>query len=677
MLFRSQITHAIGHMHLTSDTDGGDVLIWTNSNDPQPIQNCPNGIVKVALSNGHQTCLLQLDWSLAAHITAGDGDGWVFVETYDPADPPASIATWKPYANEIIQVKLDGTETRRLLHHRSRQTATYGFQPRATVSRDGRWLVFTSNYALQTILGYPVTYTDAYMVSLCTPGGAFDCLTVAKSGTGFGTVTSFPAGIDCGSDCSERYASGTVTLSATAASGSTFTGWSGPCGGTGTTCQITTGAPRSLTATFATAAAPSNFLVTNTLDSGPNSLRWAIEQANAKVGLDYVTFSIPGSGLQNIVVGSTLPITDQVVVDGTTQAGYGSPGPRVYVRGGATVETLFSLGSGSGWSTIQGLGLMDYGTVAITTTTSAQGSWIQYNWIGFYRADDGTVTVNSALHPMSRGLTLQTSWTTVRWNTISGVQEGIVIGDDLDAPAGNTYVTNAVQANAIGTDPWTWTATGYGNTGVGVRLLAGAQEMWIGPWNVVSGNASGGLQMLHSGNWHNVVFGNYVGTNSAGTALIPNGGVGISLANGAHENAIGGSWGGNLIAGNPTAGVSLSGVNNNWVQNNTIGLNASQTAVLGGQQVGVTVSNNATLNSIEGNVLAGNTQNGAMVDRSTSNSVSRNHVGRSSSGTLFANGNYGIVLLGGANYNWVFQNNFGTNPLGNFYLHPNAVGNIF
>jgi hypothetical protein len=53
-------------------------------------------------------------------------------------------------------------------------------------------------------------------------------LTVVKSGTGSGTVTSFPVGINCGSDCSESYDQGTsVTLTATPASGSTFGGWSG------------------------------------------------------------------------------------------------------------------------------------------------------------------------------------------------------------------------------------------------------------------------------------------------------------------------------------------------------------------------------------------------------------------------------------------------------------------
>jgi Divergent InlB B-repeat domain/Cep192 domain 4 len=76
-------------------------------------------------------------------------------------------------------------------------------------------------------------------------------LTVSKTGTGSGTVTSAPAGISCGTMCSGSFASGTaVTLTATPAAGSTFTGWSGSsCSGNGT-CNLTVSAAQAVTATF-------------------------------------------------------------------------------------------------------------------------------------------------------------------------------------------------------------------------------------------------------------------------------------------------------------------------------------------------------------------------------------------------------------------------------------------
>lgn len=76
-------------------------------------------------------------------------------------------------------------------------------------------------------------------------------LNVSKDGTGTGTVTSEPAGINCGADCSETFAvSSVVTLTATADGPSTFTGWSGAgCTGTGT-CVVTMDAAKAVTATF-------------------------------------------------------------------------------------------------------------------------------------------------------------------------------------------------------------------------------------------------------------------------------------------------------------------------------------------------------------------------------------------------------------------------------------------
>jgi len=76
-------------------------------------------------------------------------------------------------------------------------------------------------------------------------------LAVTKAGTGSGVVTSAPAGINCGTDCAEDYASGkVVTLTAAATAGWAFLGWSGACTGTATFCTITMDAAKSVTATF-------------------------------------------------------------------------------------------------------------------------------------------------------------------------------------------------------------------------------------------------------------------------------------------------------------------------------------------------------------------------------------------------------------------------------------------
>jgi len=77
-------------------------------------------------------------------------------------------------------------------------------------------------------------------------------VTVSRAGSGTGTVTSNPAGINCGADCSEPYVVGSsVTLTAVAASGSVLTGWTGCNTTSGATCTVTVNAARAVTATFA------------------------------------------------------------------------------------------------------------------------------------------------------------------------------------------------------------------------------------------------------------------------------------------------------------------------------------------------------------------------------------------------------------------------------------------
>ena len=83
-------------------------------------------------------------------------------------------------------------------------------------------------------------------------GPSAQTLTVARSGTGSGAVTSSPAGINCGATCSASFANGTaVLLTASASPGSIFVGWSGDCASAGTgACTVAMSSARNATANF-------------------------------------------------------------------------------------------------------------------------------------------------------------------------------------------------------------------------------------------------------------------------------------------------------------------------------------------------------------------------------------------------------------------------------------------
>jgi len=91
------------------------------------------------------------------------------------------------------------------------------------------------------------------------------CLTTQASlilsVSGNGSITSSPAGINCGSACSANFAANAkVTLTAVAASGFSFAGWGGACSGTGT-CAVTMDAAKLITANFSTLAAPTTLVL--------------------------------------------------------------------------------------------------------------------------------------------------------------------------------------------------------------------------------------------------------------------------------------------------------------------------------------------------------------------------------------------------------------------------------
>src|SRR5437773_907927 len=111
---------------------------------------------------------------------------------------------------------------------------------------------FTAWSGCDTVSGATCTVTMTAAKSVTARCAAQPItLTVNRAGTGSGTATSSPPGINCGATCSAAYDSGTVvTLAATPAAGSTFSSWSGCNTVSGTICTVTMTAAKSVTATF-------------------------------------------------------------------------------------------------------------------------------------------------------------------------------------------------------------------------------------------------------------------------------------------------------------------------------------------------------------------------------------------------------------------------------------------
>lgn len=105
--------------------------------------------------------------------------------------------------------------------------------------------------ATQTATVNPGATTNTNIVYATVPN-----LTLTTSVTGSGVISSNPAGINCGSTCSANFGQGSkVTLTASAASGSGFTGWGGACNGTGA-CIVTMDAAKNVSASFNVSSAP-------------------------------------------------------------------------------------------------------------------------------------------------------------------------------------------------------------------------------------------------------------------------------------------------------------------------------------------------------------------------------------------------------------------------------------
>jgi Divergent InlB B-repeat domain len=110
----------------------------------------------------------------------------------------------------------------------------------------------TGSSANITIAFASVTIDDPNVPGCPGGGSAQSVLTVAISGSGTGTVTSVPSGINCPGTCGAQFSTGSsVTLTATPNSGSTFGSWTSGCTSMqGNSCSVVLSADTTVSVTF-------------------------------------------------------------------------------------------------------------------------------------------------------------------------------------------------------------------------------------------------------------------------------------------------------------------------------------------------------------------------------------------------------------------------------------------
>jgi hypothetical protein len=150
-----------------------------------------------------------------------------------------------------------------------------------------------------------VTHTVTATFELIT----INTLDVSLAGDGTGSVTSEPAGVNCGpagEDCSAGFIKGTlVTLTASTVPTATFAGWSGDCSGMDLTCAVTMDMTRSVTATFD--LLPTYTLSINLLGDGTGNISSAPAGINCgDGGSDCTTVLYPGT----VITLTATPATD-------------------------------------------------------------------------------------------------------------------------------------------------------------------------------------------------------------------------------------------------------------------------------------------------------------------------------------------------------------------------------
>jgi titin len=235
---------------------------------------------------------------------------------------------------------------------------------------------------------------------------------------------------------------------------------------------------------------------------------------------------------------------------------------------------------------------------------------------------------------------------------------------------------NVLQGNLIGTNAASTAA--LPNTFDGIAVINAASNNTIGgtvpaAGNVLSGNGRFGVYLSDPGTTGNLVQGNLIGLNQAGTGSLGNTFDGVAVLSGASGNTIGGTAStttGNIIAANGRFGI-LVGAGNTVVQDNIIGTNLAGSAGLGNALDGVAVVDAAN-NTIgdtatnAGNLISGNDRFGVFLTgpNTTGNVLQDNAIGTNAAGTTALGNTFdGVALVFGANGNTIGGTTAGTGNL--------------
>jgi len=402
--------------------------------------------------------------------------------------------------------------------------------------------------------------------------------------------------------------------------------------------------------------------VTNTSNSGPGSLRAAIEEANLSPGPHIIEFNIAGCSATCVIQpDSKFPAltSGDTTINGYSQAGAApatasSPaiikieldGRYIVAWNGLDISSSNNVIRGLSIHRFQGSGIWIYGTSAI-------GNVIEGNYLGFNpdlssilgNGLDGVIINQGAQDNIIGGIAPATR-NVIAANGLSGVEIH-----------GASTTGNTVTGNYIGSHPDG--AGGLGNTQHGVRIYGGAHDNTIGgdtagERNLLSGNTMDGIRIEGSGSDNNLVKGNYIGVDVSGIGTVENGENGVHIMNGAKNNTIGGATSaeGNVISANMISGVRIngSGTQGNVISNNLIGLGADGSYDLGNVGDGIYLYEDSTDTVIgPGNVISGNQNDGIWIDGVNGTQIFGNHIGTNAGGSAARkNDSYGIMVGSGA-----------------------------